>query len=56
MEPAAMREPGSRITLAAASPWAVPMTWSTPALRRARRIPARPSPLSATTMTAPGAP
>ena len=51
--PAAKREPGRPIRRAAASPVALPTTWSTAALRRARRIPARPRPLSATTATAP---
>ena len=35
------------------APASLPTTWSTAALRRARRIPARPRPLSATTTTAP---
>jgi len=49
----AMRVPGSRIARAAASPRAVPITWSTEAPRSARPMPRRPSPRSATTITAP---
>jgi len=51
--PTAMRSPGRPITRAATSPGPPPMTWSTEALRRARRMPTRPRPLSATTITPP---